>query len=85
MKNKLGDLNNHLFEQLERLNDDECKGAKLKEETERARAMVGVSDQIVKNAAVQLTAVRMAVSAGAKIDPTIHLPMIATKAEAITK
>ena len=79
MKNKLADLNNHLFEQLERLNDDECKGEKLKQETERARAMVVVSDQIVKNAAVQLTALRMAVSAGLKIDPISHLPMIEAK------
>jgi len=56
MKNKLVDLNNHLFEQLERLNDEDLKGKALVEEIERSRAIANVASQIVKNASVILAA-----------------------------
>lgn len=56
VKNTLGDLNNHLFEQLERLNDESIKGDKLKEEIERARAVSSIASQIINNGNLVLKA-----------------------------
>lgn len=49
MRNNLTDLNNHLFEQLERLNDDELKGDALKEEIQRSKSIEDVAKQIINN------------------------------------
>ena len=57
----LKDLNLTLFEQLERLNDDdEIKDEKLEREIKRTKAMVQVSTAIIKNASTILEAKRMA-------------------------
>lgn len=56
MRNTLGDLNNHLFAQLERLGDEELTGDKLEEEINRARAVIGVATKIIDTGALVLEA-----------------------------
>jgi hypothetical protein len=59
MKNKPIDLHNHLFEQLERLNDDDLKGEDFDREVRRAQAMCGVTAQIISNRNQVLNAARI--------------------------
>lgn len=58
MKNKLTDLHNHLFEQLEWLGDRSIKGDKLTEEIRRADAMCKVAGQIISNGNLALNAIK---------------------------
>lgn len=55
-KNKLLDLNNHLFEALERINDDELQGEKLQEEMARAKTITQIGNTIISNASLALEA-----------------------------
>ena len=55
-RNTLEDLNNHLFCQLERLNDEEIKGDKLQEEITRAKAISDIATQIISNGSLVLRA-----------------------------
>lgn len=54
MRNKLSDLNNYLFEQLERLNDDDLSEEEFKREIERSKAVTDVSNAIINNANIAL-------------------------------
>lgn len=59
MKNTLGDLNNHLFATLERLNDEDLGGEKLVEEIQRARTIANVSRQIIDTGRLALDALKL--------------------------
>lgn len=63
MKNKQIDLHNHLMAQMERLNDENLTGDRLKDEIKRGSAMSSVASQIVANAKLALAA-KMSVNEG---------------------
>lgn len=71
MKNKLGDLNNHLFAQLERLADEEMTAEQIDQEVKRAEAIVSLSDQIIGNADLQLKAAKLWAEHGSAIMPML--------------
>lgn len=70
MKNKMTDLNDHLFAQLERLNDDDLKGEELTQEVNRAKSIADLGKEIVANYRVQLDAFKL-LSENGYVEPEI--------------
>jgi hypothetical protein len=73
MRNKLPDLNNHLFEQLERLNDPELKGEDLAQEIKRAHSISEIAGKIIDSAKTTVLAARLLSNGGFKKE---DLPLI---------
>lgn len=74
MKNKLVDLNNHLFAQLERLSEESLTPDQIDNEVKRTDAIVAVSQQIVGTADLALKAAKLVAEHGAYVGK--YLPMI---------
>ena len=79
MKNKLTDLNNHLFAQIERLADEDLSPEDVEREVKRADAIVDVSDQVLRIADTSLKAAKLFAEYGDAVLP--HLPQIGSKAK----
>jgi hypothetical protein len=75
MKNKLTDLNDHLFAQLERLSDESLEGEKFQREIERSKAITGVGKTIVENARLALDAQRALAGDDGRILP-VQMPQM---------
>lgn len=78
MKNKLSDLNDHLFAQIERLAEEDLTALQIDTEIKRGNAIVAVADQILRHASLQVQAAKIISDHG--IDPTRHLPALGTNA-----
>lgn len=79
MKNKLVDLNNHLFAQLERLGEEDLDQDAIEQEIKRTDAIVSVSEQIVANANLALRAAALVAEYGGNYESM--LPMLEAKKE----
>lgn len=58
--NKLMDLNDHLFAQMERLNDETISPKEMELEIRKAKAVSMVSNQIISNAKLVFDAAKLA-------------------------
>ena len=74
MKNRLTDLNDYLFAQLERLADEDLSSDALEAEVKRSDAVVHLADTIVANAKLQLDACKLVAEHGEKFSKL--LPML---------
>lgn len=74
MKNRLTDLNDHLFAQMERLSEEGLTPEQIETEVARTDAIVSVAEQIVRNADIQLKAVSLIANHGERFRD--NLPML---------
>ena len=77
MKNKLIDLNDHLFAQIERLSEEDLKPEDIERECKRTEAIVKVSEQIIANASLAVKAAELVAEYGGKFETM--LPMLENK------
>lgn len=74
MKNTLTDLNNYLFESIERLNDDELDMEALEREIKRSETVQKVAKTIIDNGALALKAQEMLYEQG--YTTKIEMPLL---------
>lgn len=60
MKNKLSDLNNYLFEALERISDDSLTPEELEREITKADTTTKIAEAIIKSGELTLKAIKHA-------------------------
>jgi hypothetical protein len=83
VKNKLSDLNDHLFAQLERLSDEGMTPEQIETEATRGGAIVAVADQIIRNASLKIQAAKILSDHG--LDPSKHLALAEDKPGQVVK
>lgn len=77
MKNNMSDLNNYLFETIERLIDDELSDEELEREMRRADAVKNVAATIIENGKLALSVKKHLDEYG--IENNVKLPLLEEK------
>lgn len=78
MKNKLTDLNNYLFEQIEKLNDEDLTEEQFQQQITKAETISKLAKTITETAALQLDAIKVAADNGI-ITKQAFLPLLGTE------
>lgn len=71
MKNTLGDLNNYLFEALERVTDDTLSPEELDTELKRCDSITSIAEAIVRNGELAFKAIKHADEWGKSVPPML--------------
>ncbi len=74
MKNTLTDLNNYLFESIERLQDDSLDSEELEKEIKRSEAVQKIAKTIIDNGALAIQAQKMMYDQG--VEKTVAMPLL---------
>lgn len=79
MKNTPTDLNNYLFESLERLLDDDLSEEEMQKEITRSKSICEIAGRIIDNADLTLKALKFLNDNGIEINPTDIPKMLGVK------
>jgi len=79
MKNTLTDLNNYLFETLERLMDDDLTEEQIQKEIMRSQAVTAVAETIIRNGELALKTIKHLNEYGIEIAKEKLPPMLEAK------
>lgn len=71
MRNKITDLNNHLFALLERLSDEEITADQLTLEINRSKSINDISLTIIESAKITVEVMKLMEKSGMKLDPIV--------------
>lgn len=83
MKNTLTDLNNYLFESIERLNDDDLTDEQLEKEIRRSEAVQKVAKVIIDNGSLALQAQKHFDEYG--LENTVEMPLLSITSNNLQK
>lgn len=76
MKTKLTDLNYYLFEQLDRITNDDLVGEELEQEIARSKVITDTAMQIIKNQQTQLRAAELFVKCGKELPENSNMTLL---------
>lgn len=82
-KNRLSDLNDHLFAQIERLADEDLTPEQIDQEVKRGYTIIAAADQILRHATLKMQAAKMMTDYDGR-DPT-HMLKGLVDADAVPK